>query len=280
MPIRIPFYNYKLPKKVGRDHKPTTCVFFIHGLGGSDASWYRFTECLEDQYALADSFGLEYDDYYDTSSKFHRVPIISNFLMILKIFTGVSIDDLARVLDTKLKTFGHEYQNIIIVSHSMGGLVARKHIIDVVEKNKSTGKIKALITYATPHNGSVWANWYIKAYRHLLGYFIKNSLQISQLSPESKFLDELNKKWSRLNIDDKIEYYRIYGLSDWVVNRKSASHDENDSKSMPVNKGHLSIIKPKDRKKDEAFLYTYNYLDKFYENQQNKLELADLSLEE
>ena len=106
----------------------------------------------------------------------------------------------------------------------MGGLVARKCIIDLLEKEKSLGKIKALITYATPHRGSKWANRYLSLCYHGLRYFFKDSEQISQLAETGEFITELNNDWSKYKVDDKIDYYRIAGLADWVVNVDSSIH--------------------------------------------------------
>jgi pimeloyl-ACP methyl ester carboxylesterase len=251
-----------------------SAVIFIHGLGGSYWTWKKFSNHLSNTWEESSSFGLEYDEYYQDGGFLNKIPIIKYLLKIRQIIIGPSIEVLSTHLKTAIDEKCDEYENVIIIAHSMGGLVARKYILNLIADTKSLGKIKGLITYATPHYGSKWANYYLLLCYYIIRIFSRDSQQISQISTTGEFINELNKKWSAYNIDDKIAFYRVYGLMDWVVNAESSSYIM-DSYAKPVaNKGHFNIIKPR-RKKDTAFMVTYNYLKRFRDILEIGKELAE-----
>ncbi|RZJ99806.1 MAG: alpha/beta hydrolase, partial [Flavobacterium sp.] len=240
-----------------------TAVIFIHGLGGSYTTWNSFSNKLHSEWNSPDAFSLEYDDYY-TNVKNYPV-----FTFLVKNIFGKSIDKLAKHLDGFIKSVGDRYQNIILVAHSMGGLVARKYIINTLNKNRDVGKVRALITYATPHHGSGIANISKALFCNPIHFFTFGSLklfsQARDLSKNGKFIKSLNSEWSKLNVSSKIDFHRVVGLSDWIVNEGSASFEDDDFVTPCANKTHFSIIKPHPHIRDNALFVTYNYLRKFNE---------------
>lgn len=259
------------PSRIG-EGKAISAVLFIHGLGGSYSTWGKFAEHLESQWQEVDCYGLEYDTYYKSKST-------AWYPKILKMLTKHGVDKLARNLKTAVEQLCYEYEHVIIIGHSMGGLIARRHIIDIVEETKSTGKIKALITYATPHHGSLLANIFMLfafpiAIIPLLTW---PTTQISHLRRNSNFINTLNKKWSSLRIDDKIDFLRVVGSEDRVVDVKSSAYKSDPNVHEIVGRGHSELIIPDTSiNKDKAFLVTYNYLKDFH----SKLKMVKEVLEE
>jgi pimeloyl-ACP methyl ester carboxylesterase len=250
-----------------------TAIVFIHGLGGSYNTWNDFSNCLHNSWVESDSFSLEYDDYYNNVKK------IPFYTFVVKNIFGNSIENLAKHLSGFLKTVCDKYNNIILVCHSMGGLVARKYIVDLLNKDRNVGKVKGLITYATPHYGSSWANISKALFRNPLKFFSFGSIslfsQIKDLSKNGNFITELNNEWSKLNVSSKIDFVRVVGQSDWIVNEKSGSFEEDETVISCANKDHFSIIKPHPVIKDNALYVTYNYLKKFNETISLREQLND-----
>jgi pimeloyl-ACP methyl ester carboxylesterase len=249
------------PSTIGNGHVDSV-VLFVHGLGGTYWTWNKFSHHLKRHWKEIDSFGLEYDEYYGSQSLFDKIPYLRILKQIHRIVVGPPIELLSRHLETVVTEVCEEYENVIVVAHSMGGLVARKYIVNLLEDTKSIGKIKALITYATPHQGSTWANRYLVIYYSFLKWFLPKSEQVDQLSKTGEFINSLNKSWRDFNLDTKLDFYRVIGLEDWVVDPVSSSHLFDANVKTIANKGHFNIIKPH-RVKDTAFMVTYNYLKKF-----------------
>ena len=273
--MALNFKNKKidLPKFIGADDSDTA-VLFIHGLGGSCHTWCDFASHLNETWDGIDSFSLEYDEYY---KRYSKIPIISQIMVLYGIFNGKNISMLSEHLKSVISENCSDYENVIIVCHSMGGLIARKYLVDKIKKDKHLGKIKCLITYATPHHGSFLGNFFSIIFYHPLKFlFISKLLQVHELSQNSSFIQNLNKDWSDLRVEDKIDFIRVVGMQDWVVRIKSAQFSEHDENVRPVaNKDHFNIIKPLKDIKDVAFQVTFNYLKKFRIKLEREKELLE-----
>ncbi|MDB5285771.1 MAG: hypothetical protein JWR05_720 [Mucilaginibacter sp.] len=263
-----------LPSKVGNREPVESCVIFIHGFAGSKSTWNTFSNHLFNQWTLDDSFGLEYDVHTIESDN----PHIARFKQCF--FGGPPIDVLSNSLNTTINEICRDYKNVIIIAHSMGGLIARQYLVDLVKNTKNVGKIRALITYATPHKGSALASWY-----KLLGlkffvlpfYFITKQV-VQMCRYDSSFIDKLNKDWDFLRIDSRIDFKRIVGERDFIVDRESAALTLGFSLYDSIaNKGHFDIIRPKNHD-DRAFMITYNYLKDFRSNLERSAENAELDI--
>ncbi len=269
----------RLPEFLSSPHSDTAVVF-IHGLGGAYATWKDFANTLHNEWKENDAFNLKYDHYYNTTKEY---PVYS---FIVKSFLGKSIEQLSKHLDSFIRTTCKYYKNIILVCHSMGGLVARKYIVDLLNKERDLGKIKALITYATPHLGSNLANICKTILYKPLSVFRYASLrllnQINDLSKDSNVIKSINDDWTKLGISKKIDFIRVLGFSDFVVNENSARLENNDEENVFgfTNKDHFNIIKPNPNIQDGALYVTYNYLKDFNEKISELYEVDDNYTEE
>lgn len=118
-------------------------------------------------------------DFYDSDNQsFDR-------LSVANVSADVKVLELKRVIDAIKLMTGH--QRVVLVGHSMGGLVARDYV-------EGTGGIEyeddveRIITLDTPHSGSAAANWSIPEGP----CFAQSSVNKSELAPSSDYIDRLN----------------------------------------------------------------------------------------
>lgn len=257
----------KLPEYLNSVNSDTVVVF-IHGLGGSYNTWKTFSNTLSIKWNENKSYNLRYDNYYNVMLE---IPMVS---FIAKGFKGKSVEKLAEHLDSFIRSTCKNFKNIILICHSMGGLVARKYIVNLLNKERNLGKIKGLITYATPHLGSGIANRFKLLVYYPLKFLQIFSLdyfaQISDLSKNSNLINSINDDWNNLNVSLKLNFIRVYGLADPIVSEESAMY-EMDNRSIYgfADKNHFNIIKPNIKNLDGAFYVTYNFLKDFNPNQED-----------
>jgi len=63
------------------------------------------------------------------------------------------IRDLAEGLRSQIEVRYPDYKSIILVCHSLGGLVARKYLVEEVKRGKEL-RIDKLLLFAVPNNGA------------------------------------------------------------------------------------------------------------------------------
>ncbi len=115
---------------------------------------------------------------------------------------------------------------VILVAHSMGGLVARAY----VERCGGTSRVAKVITIATPHHGS------------LLARFAPGA-NGAQMRPGSAWLDDLNREE---NTSHDVRYVSIYSAHDnMVVPYASAELGKARNILFPA-RGHFDLLFCKD----------------------------------
>jgi predicted alpha/beta hydrolase family esterase len=214
-------------------------ILFVHGLGGDGKStWRGFPNLIQDDEYLNSQFDVEFYQYPTwLFSFFGKTP---------------KIQDLARGLRTQINHKYSEYKSIVLVCHSLGGLIARMYLIEEV-KNQRPLKINKLLLYAVPNNGAGLASvaQHI-AWRHN---------QLAQLSQDSDLIEFLNQDWFRLKIGNRLSIKYIVAGQDSVVERDSAeSFWGNLDIETIIDKGHINIVKPKSAE-DLAFVILKNFVD-------------------
>ncbi|HYX09841.1 MAG TPA: alpha/beta hydrolase, partial [Bacteroidales bacterium] len=122
-------------------------VIFVHGLGGDRIkSWGNFSELIRNNEVLNSL--IDYD-FYGFPTSLLRIPLLS------KKFS--SIQDLSLGLNTFIKNKHSSAGEIILVGHSLGGLVVRKYLIDTVI-NRTDINITKVLLYGVPNTGACLAN--------------------------------------------------------------------------------------------------------------------------
>jgi len=224
-------------------------ILFIHGLGGSEETWGKFETLIKAEKCLN---GLDIAFYNYRSSLVRTKSILSIFSKIFSFFIPQKrlpkIQDVAELLKTEIEERYASYDEIYLITHSMGGLVARKYLYDMLKNNK-TLQVKKLMLYAVPNNGSDWAKL-SKIYTHE---------QIEQLDRDSDFIQHLNKEVDSINIENYMDVLYIIGKFDNVVNESSAKGYWGNKKVKALPNTHINIVKPNTRN-DLSFLVLKNFL--------------------
>ena len=174
--------------------------------------------------------------------------------------THSGIADIARDLDTFVNAHLQEYERIHIIAHSLGGLVTRRYIVDVLkERGKGGLKVEHLLLFATPNEGT---RWYI-------GFFgtLFCGKQPSEARGTSTFISDLGNEWIKFvqngGRDDlpvanrkRIPTLSIVATEDELVESSSAS---SYFKESDVKTGHTGMKEVRSHA-DETYLIMTNTL--------------------
>ncbi|XP_065536705.1 protein SERAC1 isoform X1 [Lathamus discolor] len=159
----------------------------------------------------------------------------------------------------KLRAAGIGDRPLVWVSHSMGGLLVKKMLVDAYknpEMEKIVNNTRGIIFYSVPHHGSQLAEYSMNA-----RYLLFPSAEVKELSKDSPALKELNddflslakdKKFSVLSFAETLPTHISSMIKLHIVPLESAKLGIGDL--IPVDVNHLNICKPK---KKDAFLYQH-----------------------
>ena len=208
-------------------------LLFIHGLGGSpEGTWSQFAGLIEKDNQLS-QFDI---GYYSYPTALWRGPFSRK---------TPRIQTLALGLRTQIDRKFTQYDRIHLVCHSLGGLIARKYLLEEIENSRKL-RIGKVFLYAVPNNGSEAAN---------VGKNLSfMHWQLRQLSRNSDFILELNNDWKRERVSDNVDVRYIVAGQDEVVTEHSAQAEwGNDKVDVVIDKGHRTVVKPVDHE-DMSYL--------------------------
>ena len=216
-------------------------IIFVHGLGGSAKdSWGKFPELIEGDSTLNFEYG-----FFEYPTQIIRIPVLQK--------KYASIQDLAKALKTFITYKYDMFDELILVGHSLGGLVIRQYLLDEHISGHKT-KVSKVLFYAVPQLGAILAN---------IGNLVSwKHRQLKQLCIESDFLDVLNDNWVNSKVDDKLDIQCVIGLADKIVSSESSkSICRQHTIDMLPDKGHKDIIKP-NNSEDLNFIIFKNFVHK------------------
>jgi HAD superfamily phosphoserine phosphatase-like hydrolase len=201
-----------------------TAVVFVHGLGGKPVTtWGSFRDLIRSDSALKN-----YDPVfigYPTS--LWRLPFSRKSLTVQTLADGIR---------TELDLRGGSYKHIILICHSLGGLVVRRYLIDEV-KRQAALRVRGLLLYAVPSNGASLA-----AVGSLISW---HHNQLRQLTRNSDLVRDLAKDWSVLHLDAKVKVRYVVGGLDRVVTEESSRSSWGElNVDVISDKGHINLVKP------------------------------------
>ncbi|WP_413516552.1 ABC-three component system protein [Photobacterium phosphoreum] len=267
-------------------------VVFIHGLKGGESTWVNdngisFKDLLEADNDIKDNCEIIEYDYFTQITEFmngfvakqmhnfiRSLPIIKNFSRFKKAKKNQrnkSIEDLSKGLASTLRAKYSNFDHVILIGHSMGGLVAKRLIIDQIEKTK-TIDISGYISIAVPHKGSM---------KSLFLQFSSNE-HIKELQPLDRQTLELDEKWEKYK--DKLpKASYLVALDDEVVKPHTAKPNNiKDNELWELDKeDHTSICKPIDED-ENSYRIVREFIkeiisDKKKQNDQLDVMFQDLS---
>lgn len=216
-------------------------ILFIHGLTGGKDTWLNptngyFFDLLATDPFVAENFDIAFFEYYtkltNTQSRLEKLKkfFTRTYEKSLK---NISIEELGNLLTTETRFSLDHYDRIIVIAHSMGGLITKSHIINNAKQGKNH-KIKLFISLAVPHLGSELA---------VYGKLVSSNIQILNLAPLNEVCPKLNDEWVKLPIKPSIKYF--YGTHDTTVPKTSAVGTDNIIQDqIACNDDHTSIAKP------------------------------------
>lgn len=229
-----------------------TLVLFVHGLAGcAMGTWRSMLKVLSaDKTLIHVAF-----DCYTFPTSLIRIPFFSR---------RPGVRELASGLRTYLKVHHADKKNVILVGHSLGGLVIRQYILDVLETDEGA-RLSGTLLYAVPNSGSAWA--------HVNSALSWRHLQANQLKPSSDMLDSINREWTRRSIEGQLVVEFVIGGLDAVVAKESGAWSQGGNHQTIIGHGHRTIVKPKGAD-DTSFKLLQSFVHKISAPQEVVLPLS------
>lgn len=218
-------------------------IVFIHGFTGGEKTWIKddqtkpFIDLFLNDDKVNSNFDIGIFQYYTELIKFFpKTKAIIGLFTSKKTTVNLPINEISHLLESQLRYSYSEYENIVLIGHSMGGLVAKRYILNDIAKN-STSRVKLYVSLATPHSGSDFATY---------GKTIINNLQIKDLSPLSESIAKMTDEWVKCKQLPKRLYAQ--GSYDMVVPKvSSVAFDVDNQEIVYCDDDHFSIIEPKEK---------------------------------
>jgi pimeloyl-ACP methyl ester carboxylesterase len=227
------------PLVVHRRSEPTRnakLVLFAHGLGGTrygkGATWGRFPRLL-------------FEDLPEIDVGLYQYRTLTGRFAFTK---SVSLEVESRVFADLLRDQLAQYSTIVLIGHSMGGLLCKSVIHELVTRDDrdTLARVGGLVLMATPQLGSLRVPSFMGAF----------SQDFRALAPHGNFVDAINRTFQdHLALDESIHSLRKITIPTWAV---EGAHDRwvdslsagiglPSSRRKTVRGSHTSIVKPPDR---------------------------------
>lgn len=208
--------------------KNETLILFIHGIfGDTKTTWQREgAPSMSDFLIKTNGFERGYDTYaFGFPSTFVK--------------TGsFSINEAAKSLqlDWESLRFGSKYKTVVIVAHSMGGLVAINAL--TLFRDMQT-KVPLIISYATPYQGSQVAE--------IAERFIRNpGLPGMKRGESNQMLAALIDQWKQNRGTTRIScaYEKVEVPAIGLIVQPDSAQALCDKPAPAIVEDHISIVKP------------------------------------
>lgn len=220
------------------DHQKPMLGIFVHGFTGGSETWLNpsgltFKTLLAAESEINPQFDfIEFDYYTKILSIFH-----TNFLQKTAGFLGLGrssvrynrpIKKLAQELQTFIQLNADTYEGIVLIGHSMGGLICKEVILTQVRGEAP--EIIGYVSIAVPHKGSLNAM--------LLSGVNTNAKEIT---PLNEYNDELNNRWidKKNSLPDSL--YLIAQHDQYVPSTSALPFN---TKNFTLPHDHNTISKP------------------------------------
>ena len=217
-------------------------IIFIHGLGGSAiGTWAQFPTLLRNDPEISALYGEIEAFQYATSAIGASLPL-SQIAHELSLF--VETKSRERALD-----------EIVFITHSQGGLLARRYLCDKLLCKADSNlnlPVFRLLTFATPHWG---------AYSNIVGNWMPGSrAQTKDLAFDAEAIISMNRDWTLVQAEERISVLRVVAFDDAVVPKFSALGASFEHNHRIVNGfGHTAIVKVNDTS-HPSFAIAKNFL--------------------
>lgn len=242
-------------------------VLFIHGLMGAAFKTWRQHDS---QRALTESAVVDEDRYTTCWPKTWLAKDCPS-LRIISVEYDTSLSDWrarcpmerksiafrSNELLSKLRAAGVGDRPMIWISHSMGGLLVKKMLLEASKKpelNALINNTRGIIFYSVPHHGSRLAEYSVN-----IRYLLFPSLEVKELSKDSPALKTLQDDFLEFAKDKNFQVLNFVETQPTFIGSMIKLHvvpvesaDLGIGDLIPVDVNHLNICKPKTK---DAFLY-------------------------
>lgn len=181
-----------------RDRFSNTAVLFLHGVFHNRSAFTYMKNRLA----------------WEGVAQFYDFNLFSTIFPIPKLAARV-----AKTVE-KIKTKG-KAERIVIVAHSMGGIIARYYL----QKLQRDGEITTLVTMGTAHQGTYLSRLSPLPY-------------LKELAPGSRVLDAINS----CPPPQTTKAVNLYGSHDWILQPKKVAMWEGIENHELTGIGHLGIL--------------------------------------
>ncbi|PSU28079.1 esterase/lipase family protein [Photobacterium lutimaris] len=195
-------------------------LLFVHGFYGGKDTWGKFPELMQEVVECEVSeYG--YDSCY--------LPFFGN---------TTSVHNLAEGLLTEIKANKlFEADELILVGHSLGGLVIRQLLLNL-ELKQLSHNISKVAFFAVPQDGSGFAN--------ILSKLPIRCQKLKALNKDGDFVEQLNDSWSYAKLNEKYQFLSVVGGKDAIVKTNSSKSIFRDHiVETNTRANHRDIVKPK-----------------------------------
>ncbi|WUM82479.1 alpha/beta hydrolase [Nocardia salmonicida] len=240
--------------KLPGSRKSQSVIVFVHGLNGNGYStWGDFPSFI-----YHNSVGVRIDiavfDYFSG----HRRRFKSR----------ANVDGITSLLAERLSQLARLYDEIYIVAHSMGGLVARdaiKKYVDVFDRPEGLKPIAGLIQFDTPLEGSGWSPrmaQIVFTEARILHRWSKYQIMLR------KYFDNHFDVHDSSNLGNRaylMPIYAGYAELDSIVTKESATAGIPERQCYGFQTSHSDIVKPQSSN-DEQVKFVLNAVIRTTEN--------------
>lgn len=214
-------------------------VIFVHGLGGSrygaKSTWGSFPKFI-------------FEDVPTLDVGMYQYRTLTGRLNFTK---SVSLADESRVFADLLRDQLVDYDTIILMGHSMGGLLCKAAIHQLVLRGdrNTLARLGGLMLMATPQLGSL----------RMPGFLSIFSNDARALEPHGDLVTQINRTFEdHIALDESVHTLRkatiptwaVEGVHDHWVDSLSAGIGLASSRRKVVRGSHTAIVKPPDRNAD------------------------------
>jgi len=180
------------------------------------------------------------------------------------------IDRIAEFLRASIAYTFDKYKRIAIVSHSLGGLVAQRAILNL--EKKDLDRISHLLLFGTPNNGiesaSETNSW--------------KKLNID-LSNDDLFIKTIRGEWDEaFNNVYPFDFKVVSATHDEFVSKESSQKPFNKENCFVVNANHFDMVKPQNKDNDSYALIkntlsndNYTFLNQFSSEEEINLAIGE-----
>lgn len=200
-------------------------ILFVHGLGGTpEGTWGNFASYIQSDAQLS---GYEVE--------FFTYPTGLLYVSLRRPFPRVQT--LAQALATLIENRLADSPSIVLVAHSLGGLIARQYLVDEVMQEKPL-RVDKLLLYAVPNNGAGLAE--------VAHHISRRHHQLRQLCRNSDFIIDLNNAWEKLGMGSRVGMRYVVAGQDTVVSQASAQamYGTHHRVDVLADRDHRTIVKP------------------------------------